>query len=181
MSIKVYIAGSSDDLPRVKAAMAAATAAGLTVVSTWVGHVEKAGDGNPRWATNEQRWRWASTDLDGVGDSDVIWLLFAPKFGAGAEWGYARAMGKIQITSGDTKRSIFCALGHEFETDEAALAFLLTIKERKHGQHDARQFDTSDVRADAESTPDAPATPSGDAAAGEHAVQAFRDASVVKR
>jgi len=50
-----------------------------------------------------------------------------PSFGAGVELGYARALGMPIVCSGATTRSIFCALGEEFDTDGAAFEFVVRL------------------------------------------------------
>lgn len=127
MSIRVYVAASSAEIPRAKKWIAALREAGVFVTSKWPEIIEKVGDANPRDATHEQRKGWAWADLVDVKDANLLWLL-APEpnggsaRGAYVELGYARALGLSLMISGDTKQSIFTALGVEHETDDAAFA-----------------------------------------------------------
>src|SRR4051812_33663234 len=129
VSLHVYIAASPSDLERVDHWTARLAAAGIVVVSTWPAVVRAAGAGNPRDATKEQRASWAAADLLEVGGADLVWLLVPakPSFGAGFECGYA-SHGPVRaglVSSGDTRSSIFTALGHEFDTDEEAFAWIV--------------------------------------------------------
>lgn len=127
--MKIYIAASSSDLERVDRCAAGAHAAGLLVVSTWPVTVRKVGNANPRDAVRGDRCKWALEDLAELQLADVVWFLVPPVSqptrGAWIEMGYAIHAGKGLVASGDTKQSIFTALGAEFHTDDAALAFLI--------------------------------------------------------
>jgi hypothetical protein len=96
-------------------------AEGIFVTSGWVEKVREVGLPNPREASVDDRADWASGDLFGVDEADVLWFLVpqeAPARGAYLEAGYALALGHHVVFSGDTKQSIFCALGSEYPTDE---------------------------------------------------------------
>ena len=172
--LRVYIAGSSAEIARAQLAIAAATDSGFHVVSTWTNVIAKVGEANPEGATEMQRKRWSEVDLDEVRSADCVWFLSGPtSFGAGVEWGTGYALHKVLIASGITKRSIFTALGIEFQTDEAALAFLRTVKERSGYSQSRGQFDCTDVHADSESTASENAPAGCDAVTSEHAEQSF--------
>jgi nucleoside 2-deoxyribosyltransferase len=127
--MKVYIAGSSAELERVDRCAARAHAAGLFVVSTWPVSVRNVGHANPRGAVRSDRQRWSLNCLAEIQLADVVWLLVPaidqPTRGAWLELGYAIRAGKGIVCSGDTMQSIFASLGAEFESDDAALAFLI--------------------------------------------------------
>lgn len=120
----VYLAGSALEINRARQWHSRLIQAGVTVVSTWIANVDQVGSSNPRDAATSHRIHWAAADFAEIQRADLLWLLVpsldAPSRGAWAELGYAYASAKRLICSGDTKQSIFCALGHEYETDEQA-------------------------------------------------------------
>ena len=126
--IHVYVAASAapSESLRVQAAIAALEQIGCKVTSTWPGVVASTpGGSNPRDATWFDRIRWSRQDLLEVADSDIVWCLVpeAPLTTRGAwfEAGYAHGLGKVLLFSGDTRQSVFCALGSEYASDlEAA-------------------------------------------------------------
>jgi len=128
-ALKVYLAGSTQDIERAKRWRDALVSAGVEVVSTWIEVVEKVGSGNPQDATKVQRADWSTTDLAEVASADVLWLLVPPADkaarGAWLEFGYAVERRITLISSGDTRQSIFTAMGIELETDEDAF-YLIT-------------------------------------------------------
>jgi hypothetical protein len=96
--VKVYIAGSSADLPRARAAADSLQKFGVEVTSTWWNQIEKYGEANP---TNSLvRETCARQDIAELDAADVLW--------------------QHVVASGMTKRSIFCALVLEFERDDDA-------------------------------------------------------------
>lgn len=126
----VYIAGAAAELERVAHVIEAARQAGLDVICTWPGIVANTpGGSNPRDASVEQREGWAGQDMREVADADCLWFLTpqATTRGAWMEAGFALALGKTVVFSGDTKQSIFCALGEEFEDDLTALRYIARI------------------------------------------------------
>lgn len=131
--MKVYVAGSSKEIPRVRAVMGLLRAFGLTIAYDWTVEVEKVGEANPREAGRVERRKWATTDLNAVGDSDVVLVLVSddPARGAYFEAGYA--LGNYCKTklvfSGDTTQSIFCAMGVEFSFDGEAVEFIRRLAE----------------------------------------------------
>jgi len=128
-ALKVYLAGSTQDIERVKRWKGALVSVGVEVVSTWIEVIEKVGGANPRGATKVQRADWSTTDLAEVASADVLWFLVPPADkatrGAWLEFGYAVARHITLISSGDTRQSIFTAMGIELETDEDAF-YLIT-------------------------------------------------------
>jgi nucleoside 2-deoxyribosyltransferase len=136
MTLSVYVAGSSDEIDRARAAMRLLRADGIDVTSTWPAAVEKAGGvGNPRDAAHAQRLHWSSADVDELVRADVVWFLAptaSPGRGAYFELGYAIAGGMTAVASGDTKQSIFTSFAHEFPTDDEALAFIQHLARRGH-------------------------------------------------
>lgn len=131
-TLKLYIAASSAEMDRARAAINAATYSGFEVVSTWLDVVANVGDANPQTATRDERHRWASQDLGEVDSCDALWFLVPSESvatrGAWGELGFAYATGKAIVCSGtNTTQSIFTALGEEFESDLAALQYLKNV------------------------------------------------------
>lgn len=126
----IYIAGAAAEIDRVEHVIEAARQLGLDVICTWPGIVRKTpGGSNPRDASVEQREGWSSQDIREVAEADCFWFLVpqAQTRGAWVEAGFAIANGKHVVFSGDTKQSIFCALGEEFEDDHTALRYIARI------------------------------------------------------
>lgn len=135
---KVYVAGSSAELDRARTWRDRLVSAGVEVVSTWIETVIAVGDANPREATTNARRVWSEDDLAQVSIADVFWLLAPeqPTRGAWVELGFAHATRLVEpdarmairvIISGDTRQSIFCALGEEYATDEEAFAAIVEM------------------------------------------------------
>lgn len=139
----VYVAGTSADLFRAEAAIGALERAGVRVTSTWPIVVrDRDGIANPRDATILDRARISARCLREVTEADLLWLLVPREpvttRGAWTELGYALARGLTVILSGDTRQSVFSALGYEYATDEEALALILRIAERDEEHGDGR-------------------------------------------
>lgn len=152
MSFAVYIAGCSSESSkaRVAAAIASLQASGIIVTCSWPQVVAAVGAGNPRDATYDDRRGWATSCLAEIDSADAVWFLVPESWevtrGAWLEAGYAFANAKHLVFSGDTKQSVFGALGTELESDTAALAFLRELSARKSELATAElDFDLSDV------------------------------------
>ena len=133
--MRVYVAGSSNELTRAKAAIALVRAAGHEVTSDWPPVIEKQGEANPRDVTIVLRAGWADMATRGITLADVVWLL-APEVGmargAFFEFGFAFAQGKPVIVSGPEHAcSVFTALGVECATDAEGYGTLLTYAEMR--------------------------------------------------
>ncbi len=128
--MKIYLAGSSDpgQIVRVKHWSAHLAAAGWQVISTWIENIERVGAGSPRHASSRERRGWSATCLTEVRQCDAFWVLVPPPevatAGAWVELGTAYESARTIVCSGDTRRSIFPALGHEEESDEDAFSWL---------------------------------------------------------
>ena len=129
--LSIYVAASSGEIDRAKCWMQRLRDAGFTVTSNWPEVIASAGNvANPRDASDTDRLCWSLEDLRQVKAADVVWMLApAPSGGSGrgayVELGYAQALGKPLVLSGDTKQSIFCALGVEFAEDIDAFAHIV--------------------------------------------------------
>jgi hypothetical protein len=126
---QIYIAGSSSDLARVKAAADAAEAAGYTITEKWWETVEKNGT-NPPNASRADKRKWSEQCLRGVAKADIVWVLAPPTgstIGAWIEFGYAIGGNTKKLTaiSGNVT-SIFTAMaGICADTDEQALTLIV--------------------------------------------------------
>jgi len=130
----VYVAASAarDSADRVRAAIAALRAFGFVVTCTWPETVAAVGDATPRDASAADRRGWSTQDLNEIDAASAVLFLVpeSPETTRGAwfEAGYAYSEKKHLVFSGDTKQSVFCALGHEFATDAAAFAHLRLLR-----------------------------------------------------
>jgi nucleoside 2-deoxyribosyltransferase len=109
--VRVYVAGSSEQLDRVEAAMSALEERGHSIAHDWVTPVRTVGEANPPYGSLYARLKWARDDLAGVDSAQVLWVLMPSKegFGAGVELGYAIARGIPIVCSGSCSKSIFTA------------------------------------------------------------------------
>lgn len=127
----VYVSASSAEIDRAELWMGRLSMAGLNVTSTWARVIRDVGSANPRDATREQRKQWSDVDLGEVRACDLLWFLVPaldkPTRGAWLEVGFADAAGKLLVFSGDTKQSIFCATGDEYEDDIDAFATICRL------------------------------------------------------
>lgn len=129
--MKLYLAASSADIDRARRWRDQLVAAGITVTSTWIENISQVGDANPRGAARSKRSEWSVDDLIQVDNSDTLWLLAPPADkptrGAWLEFGYAVAKRLAVVSSGDTKQSIFTALGMEFADDHSAFVAIKSL------------------------------------------------------
>jgi nucleoside 2-deoxyribosyltransferase len=121
-ALRVYVAGSSLQIERVKAAQRALEERGHVVSHDWSSLIEEHG-ANPLDASDKQITQWASDDLHGVYNADVVWLLMPSDggFGAAVALGYALAHSKPVVISGAYARSIFTIFGTCYDRDDQAL------------------------------------------------------------
>lgn len=130
----IYVAASADprESERVRRVITALKIAGFEVTCTWPEVIAKVGTANPHDAGEIVRRSWAAQDLLEVDAADALLFLVPPSSvptrGAWLECGYAYAQNKHLLFAGDTKQSIFCSLGHEFETDGGAFAHLHKLR-----------------------------------------------------
>lgn len=106
----VYVAGSSREIPRVRAAMDALRDAGLVVIGDWTRAVESFGSGGDA-LTDEQRANCANDDLDAIDDARAILVLWpeTPSAGAYIELGYA--LGRVRSNL-DDRPAVFIVGGN---------------------------------------------------------------------
>lgn len=129
---KIYISAAStpDQIGRVATWTRRLKESNVEVVSTWPEVVAAAGGiGNPRDATPRQRRQRSWIDLAEVSSADALWFMVPPAGvytrGAWGELTWAHSDRIRIVSSGDTKQSIFTALGEEYETDEEAFDALV--------------------------------------------------------
>lgn len=131
--LHVYVAAASSDTLRVHAAIGQLRGAGIEITCTWPNVIAKVGDANPIWATRGERHGWCVQDLVEVNAADVVLFLVPtrgiPTRGAWWEASYGYAIGKDVVFAGDTKQSVFCALGEEFASDQGAIDHVIGVAE----------------------------------------------------
>jgi nucleoside 2-deoxyribosyltransferase len=99
-----------------------------TLTHDWLAAIAQAGNANHGLSDPERR-DYATADLCAVKACDVLWLL-APETvtrGAWLETGYALALGKRVVVSGNGTQSIFCALGYEVSDDLGAFNYIRSL------------------------------------------------------
>lgn len=139
MNFYLYLAGSSNEMDRVKQIAAEINSLDkslaehgdrLIITHKWWDVIEDRGEANPA-ATAHARRNWAVQDIQGVKDADLFWMLWPhePTGSGGCFWeaGYADSLDTEMITSGPTERSIFAARTAEFMTDAGAFEYLTDI------------------------------------------------------
>lgn len=132
----VYVAAPSDPnaARRVNAAIACLQSNGFRVTNSWQAQIAAVGEANPRNSSAADRRAWSVQCMNEIDGSDAVWLLVPdpPQTTIGAWWEacYAYSEKKHLVCSGDTKQSVFCALGLEFESDIAALSHLRELRDR---------------------------------------------------
>lgn len=129
MKYMVYIAGASAEAERCRYWMDRARNAGVDLSLDWLLMIEEKGANED--LDEPDRKPAASECLDAIDFATIVWVL-APEretqsIGPWVEMGYALATHKRVIVSGDTKRSIFCALADEFPNDAAAFSGLCAL------------------------------------------------------
>ncbi len=142
-SIKIYVAASSQEIPRAQRAMRRLRMAGHDIVGDWTEPVLArgyGGDANRQVPPHERRTE-STNCLRAIAQADAVFLL-APETrscGCWVELGYALAERQrrselLVCSAGDTAQSIFCQLTHAFRDDEGALRFfeLVATQPRAH-------------------------------------------------
>lgn len=124
MTLRIYIAASSREVERVRAAQAAVAARGWTLTLDWLtpmlANIEA---GRPDAALgDEEAAEYARADLAAIASADVLWLLAPtqPTKGAYVELGYALGTRRVPVVVSGPRTSIFEALGACVTTDAEA-------------------------------------------------------------
>lgn len=131
----VYVSASSMEMERAARWMEMLGKTGIQCTSLqWVEDIKKVGVANPcGWESPEVRRGYADADEQSIRQSDLLWFLVPgptlDNHGRGGyyEAGLAKALGKTLVFSGDTKQSIFCAHGTEFDEDIDAFAHVCKL------------------------------------------------------
>lgn len=134
MSPTIYVAGSSRDLPRARAAMALATDLGFRIALDWTHSVEA--NGSDESLPDDIAIACTDADLEAACTADVLWVLIGGpvSFGAHGELtARIRERGRTGIViSGSGPAHMFHAGCVRVESDEGArpilLGHLLTLK-----------------------------------------------------
>lgn len=96
--MKIYVAASSQEMPRAKAVIHAIREAGHEITHDWVSVIEGVGSANPENATVEECRKWATEDLDGAFNAEALVLLAPNKGtaqGAFTEFGFVLGMNRV--------------------------------------------------------------------------------------
>lgn len=143
--MRVYIIGSSKEIPRVRAAEQTLSAAGCTIVSEWIAPVERhgtAGVALPDYA----RARYAMANLAAIDRADIVLVLWpqTESIGAYFEAGYAFSRATTSSFSdpfgvvwagGPADGTIWHSLARQvptcrtYDTDEEAIGWIVTFRE----------------------------------------------------
>jgi len=137
-ALRVYVAGSGNELPRVRAWLAALRDVGIEITLDWTDAIEAnrvaGGDAS---LSPEVREHHAREDFDAVLHADIVWYLAPVTVSRGAyiELGYALGRHKLVCASGlAVHRSIFTSLASRvFEADAEAFAAIVEYAE-SHGR-----------------------------------------------
>ena len=125
--MRIYIAGASKELDRVKSAYAIARELGFELTYDWVAEVEAHNGVTNEGLDDGERRRLSTKEVYAVVLADVFWLLCPQGVGVGAfvELGVAVAAQRLAydrhiiVASGPTRRTIFGAQADfEVPTDE---------------------------------------------------------------
>jgi nucleoside 2-deoxyribosyltransferase len=128
--IKVYVAGSSKEIERAEAAIAAVRGLGFSITFDWPAMMRASAADHE--LTLEEQERAALISIGGVASADIVWLLIPhpsrPSAGAWFEAGYAKALGderRTWIASGPVHGYIFARVADVlFPDDDRALRWL---------------------------------------------------------
>jgi hypothetical protein len=131
--MKIYVAGSSNEIPRVRAVQARLRAMGHEITFDWTGPVEEFGGGSD--LDIRRKRLYANRDLLAIREADtVIGLAGGPTVSAGLwfELGYALACVRhtddnyIAAVIVVGSQHIFAAVCTQHDTDEQMLISLAT-------------------------------------------------------
>lgn len=132
---KVYIAGgSSERLTVCRPLIESAQRAGVEIAADWT---RDPGWDLGRMPTDEEFRESAGRDLAAIRRADIVWLVVPVQKseGAAAEIGYALALGKRLVVSGETgARNIFALLaapGDTFARHEDAFEHVVRLSRRR--------------------------------------------------
>ncbi len=132
MTVRVYIAASSREVERVRAAQAAVAARGWELTLDWLTPMlALIADGKTDATLSEEEAAdHATRDLRAIDDADAVWYLIPrePTKGAYVEFGYALGTGTLIVASGAPRTSIFEAMADAHVRDEDACDAIATLR-----------------------------------------------------
>jgi hypothetical protein len=107
--MKIYLAGSSFEMPLVNDYMRQLRAGGVEITRDWPKIIREYGNRANRGLTEEDRVRVSLANLKAIDEADMFWLIVptAPSAGCWIEFGYAIRVNKLTIASGDVQQTVF--------------------------------------------------------------------------
>jgi nucleoside 2-deoxyribosyltransferase len=132
--MRIYLAGPSAELPRVKHWAEALELHHLEITHRWWQSVEDPDMPHDSVLSAEQQLQYARADLRGIDCADVVWALWPTErgrsMGTAIEIGYALAKGRPLFVTGERAlESIFGALAKCRSTsDEMGLQMVLAFR-----------------------------------------------------
>jgi len=133
--MKLYIAGSSQELDRAALWIARAKEAGIEITLDWTIPIREKGSGNTLPFVEKQHY--ACADRDAIRSADAFWFLVPARMSFGATWEFGFAYGywctndlaqpdPIVLSGPKAGDHIFSTLAHVlFQRDEDAFEHLL--------------------------------------------------------
>jgi len=126
MKLPVYLAGASRELERVKKYAELLERSGLERITyCWWQDIEANDVGTDHRLTRDEQCAYATGDLRGVYEAQLVWFLWpeAPSMGAPVEYGFALAVSRqnpmrLVVTGGKASSCIFTALAHYRDTSD---------------------------------------------------------------
>jgi len=133
--VRIYVAASSREVNRVRAAYAAVAASGWTLTHDWLTPLLANLDRGVRDTdlSRDDMVRYACADLDAIARADVLWVLAPRELTKGAwfETGYAYGIGVPIVVSGGCPSLFLSLADHVLDDDEDAPGAIGTIGPRR--------------------------------------------------
>lgn len=138
--MRLYLAGPSDELERVRRWAEALEGAGFTLAHRWWELVEARGPGRDGELVADEQALHARADLDAIDMVQAAWVLWpeASSHGAAVELGYLlrRRWFPVIVTGPRVHHCVFTALAmSRFWSDEDGFAWLCALQ---HNAEDSR-------------------------------------------
>jgi hypothetical protein len=138
VTLSVYVAAASGEIERARRWTKALRDAGVEPTNKWIESIDSMRTdttsdnlANPREPEYDAyRLNAAQQNVKDIRSASVFWYLVSetePGRGGYFETGIAHANGSVLIFSGDTRQSVFCALGREYVDDMAAFCEVVRI------------------------------------------------------
>lgn len=133
--MKIYVAASSAELERARAAMDWCREQGFEITHDWVADVTLVrleGGKADADLTPAEQLAFVVKDLDAVGEADLLWFLVprppATTVGAWVELGAAYELGRPVIVSGPHAAQMFCSAASQAFTSDFDARHYLVVK-----------------------------------------------------